>query len=275
MSIMFRRPRESLLIGIVLAAAAIAPAASVSANIAKTYQTTSTIPSGSIVSLVPGRSGYVSLASYENGGSLLGIATEDNSSAVVINPAPNKVQVLLAGSASLLVSDLNGPVKSGDQISISPIKGVGMKAEPGFAVLGTAQGAYNGHAKDANTIAVKNTQGRITQAAIGYVMVEITIGAHGAAGSSGDGVVNTLVRSASLVAGRDVPVLAAVLSAVIAFVSLVALIVLIYGATRGSLISIGRNPLARVAIFESLAQVMAIATLIVATAILSIYLILR
>jgi hypothetical protein len=75
--------------------------------------------------------------------------------------------------------------------------------------------------------------------------------------------------------GHKISVLRLVISVIIAVVALTLLVSLTYAAIFGSIISIGRNPLAKNAIFHSLWSVIAMVAFIGVTAGLLIFLLLR
>lgn len=242
-------------------------------NLSHSYLSNSTIKPGSLVSLVPGKEHYVTPANSGNGKHLLGVAVEANDSLLATDVSASKVQVALNGIAEVSVSTLNGPIGAGDQIGVSPLKGVGMKAEPGSRVVGVAQKAFNKDTTGAKRSKVHNKSGKITEVSVGFVPVVINIGTKSAAGTNNG--TNGVQRFISSLVGHQVSTLSAVVSGVVALVALAALFALIFGTIRGSLISIGRNPLAKSSIFESVASVMAMSALIVGLSIIIIYLLLH
>jgi hypothetical protein len=245
-----------------------------SANLSNSYKTTSNITAGSLVSLDNNHQGYVIPANNGADANLVGVAVAQNNSLLAVNSSSGNVQVALNGVANTLVSTLNGSIAVGDQIGVSPISGVGVKAIPGTRVIGTAQSAFQYSTSGASYSTVTNNKGQKTKVAIGYIPVVIAVSTAptgtGIKAASGD-----LQRFASDIVGQSVSVNQSLIAAFITLVALVAVIVLVYGTIRGSLLSIGRNPLAKQEIFESLAQVIGMVCLIIVTAIISILLILR
>jgi len=71
----------------------------------------------------------------------LGAVINDKRSLLTLtNDKDNQVQVATSETVPVLVSDINGDISQGDQITASPIKGVGMKATGNTKVVGIAQG---------------------------------------------------------------------------------------------------------------------------------------
>ena len=69
--------------------------------------------------------------------------------------------------------------------------------------------------------------------------------------------------------------LQAILSFLVTVIALASLIALVYGAIHASIVAIGRNPLAKGAIYKTLLQVIGMALLIVIVAVAILYLTLR
>jgi hypothetical protein len=91
----------------------------------------------------------------------------------------------------------------------------------------------------------------------------------------GDAGLSGLQRFARSLTGHEVSTPRIVISLVIAILTIVAIIVLMYAGIYGSIVSIGRNPLARVSIFRALSRVLAMALLAFVVAFGFIYLLLR
>ncbi|MGH7238557.1 MAG: hypothetical protein ACREHG_00675, partial [Candidatus Saccharimonadales bacterium] len=100
-------------------------------------------PIGSIVSLKQNSSDYVNVSTPGNVSNLLGVVIGDNSLLSLSTDQANQVQVATSGLVQALVSSINGDISTGDQITASPIGGVGMKATDNVKVLGIAQGPLN------------------------------------------------------------------------------------------------------------------------------------
>lgn len=236
-----------------------------SANISHSYKVKSTVVNGSIVSLDSVESDFIELANTDNAKRLLGVAVADNDSLLAFAEINGDIQVATSGNASVLVSDLNGPINIGDQIGVSPFNGIGMKVVPGGRVLGVAQTSLTDKAAQATSREVADKDGQKRQIKLGYVRVSISIGADTNAASS-DKDANFLQKLGKSLTGKTVSTTRVLLSAVIALIALAALVTLIHAAIYGSLVSVGRNPLAKHAVFRALTYVllMAFATLLIA-----------
>jgi len=210
-----------------------------------------------------------------NAHKMMGVVVSPNQSLLAINVLPGGVQVAVSGTADVLVSSISGPITAGDQVSISPISGVGMKAEPGLRVIGIAQHGFSPDTKDTVTQRIVDSKGVAREIHLGTIPIAISIGYAPQDSLSDVGLVGSTRRFAATLVGHPVSTTRVFASAGIALVAMLLLVVVVYGAIRGSLISIGRNPLARVAIYRALAKVIFAAVLIVVVAVVVIYFILH
>jgi hypothetical protein len=258
--------------GVTMLFLGLAPASASSANISHSYHATTSIANGSIVSLEPQRSGYIQLSNITNGARLLGVALADNDSLLAVDPTAGTIQVATSGTVNTLVSTLNGNVDVGDQITVSPFNGIGMKATPGSHVIGLAQTTLTPQSQGATVQQVKNKAGKTSKIFIGYIRLSIATGIDTTAANASSNSLQKLVQSLT---GSTVSTARIVLSLIIAFVAIIALIVLIYASISSSIISIGRNPLAKYAVTRTLGGVLVMALLTAITASITIFFLLK
>lgn len=262
-------------IGIVLFVMGLSPAGASSANISHSYGVKGVITSGSLVSLDPSHPNFVVLANTSNGQQLLGVAVAANDSLLAVGSTTDvgMIQVATSGTVSALVSSINGPINVGDQIAVSPFNGVGMKATSSSTqIIGLAQTAFSNSTVGATPEKVTDKNGNTTETRVGYIKLGIALGGN----LSGDLTqLNSLQRLAKSLTGHTVSTARALISFVVAVVSGLAIVVLIYASIYGSIISVGRNPLAKYAVFRSLAAVLGMAVLIASVASVTIFLLLR
>jgi len=263
-----------LLVGVSLFALVIAgldPASASSANISHSYHSSSSIANGSIVSLDPSQTDYVQAANTSNGAQLLGVAVNSDDSLLAVDATDGLTQIATSGNANTLVSTLNGPIKVGDQIAVSPFNGIGMKAAPGSRIIGLSQTAFDAQSQDAKSLPVTDKSGKQTNLSVGFVRITISVGTANSSAQSG----SALQRFARSLTGHTVSTARVVIGLVVALVALAALITLTYASIYGSIISIGRNPLAKFAVFRTLTSVLVIAGATAILASITIYLLLR
>jgi len=211
-------------------------------------------------------------ASVDNGSQLLGVAVNGDESLIAVDTAPGAVQVATTGTAPVLVSTLNGDIEVGDQVAVSPFNGVGMKAEPGSRVIGLAQTTFSGDTQGATTETVKTRDDHSRSVQVGYLRASIAIGTNATVLTNDLNALQKIVHS---VTGRTIPTIRIVISVVVATIALLALITLVYASIYGSIVSIGRNPLAKYAVFKALGSVVGLALLTVVISGLTIFFLLR
>jgi hypothetical protein len=263
-----------LLTGVIgsFAALSLAPAAASSANISHSYESNQQIPNGSLVSLSKAKSSFVELANFDNGPQLIGISVGSDDSLLAVEATSGKAQIATSGTATALVSDLNGNIEVGDQVSVSPFNGIGAKAITGAYSIGQAQTAFNADDHGTRQVRVTDKNGKQKQLNVGYIRINIAVSA-----PSGDGSesLNALQKIAKSLTGHTVSTTRVVISLIIALVTLMALVTLIYASIYGGIISIGRNPLAKYAIFRTLGAVLGMTGAMAGVATVIIFLLLR
>ena len=258
-------------VGIGLTVFGLAPASASSANLSHSYKTDGKIEIGSLVSLNPSKSDYVVPANTDNAKQLFGIVVEADDSLLAVDASTTTTQVATSGSAKALVSTLNGNINVGDQVGVSPFNGIGTRAVEGDRVVGLAQTALDDSAPNSTTQEVTDKLGRKKTITIGYISVGIGVGTANGNGQSG----TALQRFAQSVTGHMVSMPRVIASLFVISVAFIALVTLIYSAIYGSIVSIGRNPLAKYAIFRTLRSVLLMAGATAIVALFTVYLLLR
>ena len=252
----------------------ICSASASSANISRSYHASQSIPNGSILSLDLKQTDSVRLANTDNGAGLLGVAIAVNDSLIAEDPSSGTVQVATSGTATTLVSTLNGNISVGDQIAVSPFNGIGAKALPGSHVIGQSQTTFKSSDPSATSQQITDKAGKISQVKLGYVRLSINIAiANTGVGASQD--LSSLQRFIKSLTGHTVSNARIIISLVITAVGMITLISLIYGSIYGSITSIGRNPLAKHVIFRSLSAVSGMILVTAAATVITVFFLLR
>lgn len=239
------------------------------ASLSKPFSYKGNITSGSLVSLVPGESNTVELASQSNASNLVGVAVSENQSLIEVNPTNNTIQVATQGSVYALVSDVNGQINMGNQIAISPFNGVGMKASVGSTVIGVAQSSFNSSSLAKNMV-VLTKSGKKKTIRLGYIKILILLGQ-----AKSPTVINGLQNFTEAITGKPISTTRVIISFIIAVLGLVSIITIVYASIDGTIISIGRNPLAKNNVFRILRNVAYFAVIILIICVSAVYLLLR
>lgn len=247
-------------------------ATAASATISHSYHVTTAIPAGSLVSLASGKSDTVEPSDSGDGDHLIGVAVGDKQSLLAIDPRSGQTQVAVSGTVSALVSTLNGDITTGSHITASALKGVGIKAATGDHVIGVADADFTSRSVGATSQSIRDSKGRSHQVSVGYIPVTIGITT---LTDSGGPELNSLQKLVKSLTGHVISTARILLAIVVTVLALSFIITLSYGSIYGSIISIGRNPLAKFVILKSLTGVLIMTSLTAFIAMITVYLLLH
>ncbi len=212
---------------------------------------------GTLVSLITTEPVSVEAADINTGNYLAGVVVAEGSGLIVSDTDNSNVYIATEGVASAFVSDLNGDVKAGDFIGASWIKGVGMKVleleNVDQKVLGVALQDLNVTEEYSFYVEKVETLDGDKEARVGKISIKLfsrDIGPYFASDTP-----SGLETLASKLAGKDVSFIRIVAALLLFGVSVGVSAIFMSNAIKGSLRSIGRNPLASQSIFATLTQI--------------------
>lgn len=225
--------------------------------ISQDYQTNTTgITPGELLSLSSSSSSAVEPAnSTSNVSSLIGVAA-DKPLLELSGKGKSSVQVVVGGTSSALVSDINGPVNVGDKITASPVSGVGMKAINSTEVVGIAQA--NLASVQTVTRSVVGKDGKSVNIKIGQLPIAVVVEYYSmsaATGTASSFVPPFMQAIANQLTGKQVSPLRVLFGMILLIMGFAAVTFMLYVAIRSGIISIGRNPLAEGALRKGLVDV--------------------
>lgn len=254
------------------------PVLSYAQTVSQGYGVTGTVQKGMIVMLDPKDSRKVMPLTNKTDKAMHGVVVSANDTVVSLGGDSSSNQVYVAGSGKYdaLVSTQNGSIKDGDIISISALDGIGMKADAGQnVILGKALSTFDG-TKNVSGNATLTTSSGNKQVAIGFVQIDIGISRNPLAVSvSGPPVPAFLRKSGENIAGKPVSTVRLYVSLAILLITLFMTGSLLYGGVRSSMVSIGRNPLAKKSILRGLIQVVVLGLIVFVIGLIAIYLLLK
>lgn len=234
---------------------------------------------GTMVQLQDGADNKVKPATFAKATQMYGVVVDERKLSLTITSAnlTNQVFVAATGTYPVLVSTQNGPIKTGDYITVSAVDGIGMLAEPEQKIVfGRAVSAFDGKADVIGNVDLKNTEGKsVGKTAIGSISVVIDIRHNPNEKSTKANVPPILQRLGEAIAEKPVGPLRIYLSIAITGISIVAAIALLYSGVRNSLISIGRNPLSKKSIFRALIEIILTSLIILIVGLFTVYLLLK
>ncbi len=250
------------------------PTANATTSISQSYATKDKISIGSIVSLLNNSSNQVIASSNNTADSIIGVAINASNSLLsfVDGQSDSQVQVATSGTLPVIVSDINGEIKNGDQITASPISGVGMKATDNVRVVGIAQGDLI-TTSSSNKQTYKDSKGVEHTVIIGDIPVLINV-SYFFKEPDKTIVPSAIQNIANALAGRSVSTLPILISAAIFIVTIIIVSSITYSMIKSSIISVGRNPMSQSAIYRDLIQMSALVLAILSLGMIAIYLVL-
>jgi hypothetical protein len=239
--------------------------------ISEGYTTSEKLGVGNIVSLEKNSSDRVVAANIKNASNILGVVVGDTGSPITLATIDGEeVQVATNGIVRVVASDINGDIYQGDNVTSSPIAGVGMKATNNVKVVGIAQGTLTNDTKQSYT----DKQGKKQTIRIGDVPVLLNV-SYFYKQPEKTVIPSAIQNVANSLAGKNANPLPIIISAAIFIITLIVVSSMIYSMIRSSIISVGRNPMAQSAVYRDLIQMSLLVVVILGVALVSIFLVLR
>ncbi len=265
--------RVSLALGLVVSVFAVLHSQASAQAVTQGYASSSNLQKGTIVMLKTNDPTMIEPLANATINQMQGVIVAANDAPVTLsndNPSQQQYFVATVGQYPVLVSDQNGPIKSGDYITISSLEGVGMKADTTQPiVLGRA--AENFTSNNAITSAKLGS----SKIDIGLINVTIAISHNPLGGKNENGIPGILKKAGQLITNKAVNPIRLYLGAIILVASLVVAISMLYSGVRSSLIAVGRNPLAKQSILRNLFQVTLMSLVVFTFGLIAVYLILK
>lgn len=221
---------------------------------------------GMVVSLIDET--MVERASPATSSKAIGIAQTVEESNIVFSSDKANLLVEISGEASAFVTNYNGAIAEGDNLSLSMVKGVLMKSGPYDDVFGVALAATTGAGDD---YSFDTNSGAKT---VKISKISISIGRKGFDGKLEQEKSSNLSRLGKTILGRDISDFRVILALILFFIVMITEGGLIYGAVSSSITSMGRNPMAKKLIRQELFRVVAVAIAVLVVGLLATYVIL-
>ncbi len=267
----------ALLMFLFLALSPMQPWRGVANSITQGYATDEILLAGTVVRLDGEDSNKVVSASSDEQSNVLGVVINSNDSPITITDDSSGVFVVSSGRFEVLVSSANGSLSSGDPVSLSPTRGVAMRADDAQSyLLGTALESvdFSESSNILSTAPLVESDGTTINIGISKVLVELGLRPNPNYKDS-DGVPEFLKELSSKVAGKQVASSRIYAGVAVAVLTILVAAVLLYGAIRNSIVAIGRNPLSRKSVLAGLTQVVIMSMIVFICGMLAVYLVLK
>lgn len=210
----------------------------------------------------------VERATLEDLDRIVGIVVTPEDSDVTIGSVNESVFIETSGEADAFVADLDGPVKKGDLLTLSPLKGILTKGHSSSKlILGIALEDFSTQDTEKYTINTDSGKEEVEVAKI-----RVNLDRQGSSGqAAGDQPDSSLERLGKSITGREVSEIRMIIAMFIFVIVLVAEGAILYGAISSSITSIGRNPLARNLIKGELIRVIAVTMAVLLIGLAALY----
>lgn len=184
----------------------------------------------------------VQSAAFADADKVVGIVVGSGDSLVTSAPAGSRIYVAESGQAKAYVSDLNGQVKQGDLLTLSPLKGILMRASStAVPTVGTA--LENFSAAAGQSVSATDASGKSVKSRVALININVDI--QPASAVPGNSASSLLQNLSVAITGRNINGIR-ILSALAIFSTLLVIEgEIIYGTITSSITALGRNPLAR------------------------------
>lgn len=230
-------------------------------SITQGYKATTELPIGAVVSLTSDGSQDVEKSNINNDSLLVGVVADAEDTLLDVLPAGSQVRVATSGDIKILVSTINGDIKSGSKLIASPLSGIAAvdyPPAPGVQYIAVANTGFNSSSANAKKIAITQNDGASKDVYVGTIAAKILLGNR----SSTDKSKNFLESVGKQIGGKDVSVLQVLTAGAIFLTSLGISGMIVFSSIKGSFVSIGRNPLSKDSILSGLFKVVALSIII-------------
>lgn len=246
-------------------------AASYVAAISRGYATNDVgLASGMVAALSESGDSQVERADQSSGKRIVGVVTTIDASSVTVASGSSQVLIESEGDVLAYVSDIAGPVKKGDLLTLSAFKGVLMKGSEnsGGVIIGVA--AQDSQSVDeSNSSEYVYTEGNVSKST---QIVKLTINLNKQGTNAGRTLdPSPLSKIGESVTGKQVSDIRVLAALIIFILVLIAEGGIIYGAVTSAVTALGRNPLARKMIRREMLRIIMVAIGVLGVGLAAVY----
>jgi hypothetical protein len=251
------------------------PAFAAAQAVTQGYNADNSIQQGMLVKLKDKDKTSVEAVNDATLSKLQGVVVAANDAPVTLSTTSTQQQVFVAtsGRYSVLVSNQNGTIQPGDNITISALAGIGMKAGTIQSLIaGKAIQGFDGK-KNVNGTAKLKSNGQTV--AIGTIQMDISIARNPIAVNHDVHVAGWLQNIGETVGSKPVNPIRLYGALIVLVISIITAGSMMYSGVHTSLVAIGRNPLAKKSILKSLLVVVLVSLVVVVVGLGAVYLLLK
>ncbi len=225
------------------------------------------LQTGLVVALDDKDGSSVVLATAKDLSQIYGVVIDPNSAPLTVQKQAQQVFVATSGEYPVLLSTQNGPIKTGDFLSLSSTDGIAAKAkDTDQFVVGRALQNFSG---GSSTI-IYTSDG----SSLGLINIQVLPGKNPALKDS-VAIPQPLKRVGDSIAGKPVSALRIYTALAVFLIAAIMASVLLWGGIKNSMVAIGRNPLSRHPIMKGLTGIMIAAAGVLIIGLIAVYLLLK
>ena len=247
-------------------------------DITRTYNAEDQLQRGTIVGFREDEPEWVEPLRHETMLSMLGVVVPGNEAPITLSSGDPDQEVFVAsqGSFNVLVSDQGGPIRVGDYITISALAGVGMRAdERQELIVGVALEQFDPSERIESSGSFTDSEGQERQVSMGRIRADVRVVANPLyVDAQRTGVPGFMSRVADIVTDEPVSALRLYTAFSVLLITMFVAGGILFSGTRKSMLSFGRNPLARHSIVRGLTQVVLISITVFIIGLVAVYLLL-
>jgi hypothetical protein len=245
-------------------------------SVTQGYSSDKTLQRGTVVSLDGENTNKVVTADKQNQDRLHGVVVASNDSSFTLSNESEETFVATVGRFDVLVSTEGGTIQPGDFLTISSIAGIATKAgELDPYTVGKAIVGFDGSENAISSQELKDSLGNNNNVSIGRILVDIGVGSNPLLRPVESTLPEFLEKAAEQIANKPVSPVRVYISIIILLAASGVAGSLLYSGTRSSMVSIGRNPLAKKSVSKSLIQIILFSIIIFLIGLFGVYLLLR
>jgi hypothetical protein len=236
-------------------------------SVVQGFKSKGTLQPGFLVQLVKGTQDTVEAVPPSDGATIFGIIVDPSDAPLTLNrQVEGQVFVATTGSYPVLVSTERGVIKTGSFLSISSNAGIAaLVTGEQKAIIGQALVPFDGK---------KGVITNVGSFAIGKINTDISPRKNPAAAN--DVAAPSFLRKVGqAVAGKTVSATRIYVSLVFLMAAVILSMTLLWAAVRGGMVALGRNPLNRPSIMNSMFKVVTAAVMVFLIGLFGVYLLLR
>ena len=215
----------------------------------------------------------VERANQDNPQMVVGVATVPEENTVTVASGTHQVYIQSIGSVKAFVSNVNGELKKGDSLTVSPILGVLMRANSGSRAIGTALEDFSNENAESHVITTDEGNKTVLISELNISLANSL--SNGQEFSADTEEASALEKLGKAITGKEIGEFQIITALVIFLVVMIAEGSIIYGAISSSIISLGRNPFSKNMIRKELVRVLLLAVFVLLIGLASMYAVLR